>query len=163
MLLVINYCSVCLTWLTTLWKRGIHANIRKRNVKKSAIIEATSLWVRCVIAAEWKAICSNAVNAQRERNIDTVTSQRTPSGLCVSALDLSLRLYCDYVRYFILNVIIQHLTYDWQSQLVRLIYDDHERTFSLQLPSLWVPHLVLMHRLRIIHALRHGFKVTNFK
>lgn len=38
---------------------------------------------------------SNAVNAQRERDIDTVTAQRTPGGLCTSAIDLLLRLHCN--------------------------------------------------------------------
>lgn len=31
---------------------------------------------------------------------DTVTSERTPRGLRASSIDLSLRLYCNYMRYF---------------------------------------------------------------
>lgn len=42
----------------------------------------------------------NVVNAQSERDRDTVTSQRIPIGLCASAFELSLCLYCDYVHSF---------------------------------------------------------------
>lgn len=37
---------------------------------------------------------SNAVNAQQERDIDAGTSQRTPRGLCASAVDLYTAIIC---------------------------------------------------------------------
>lgn len=78
----------------------IHINVNEMQIKrqKSAMI-AELFWGRYVNAAKCKTTCSNAVDAHWERDRDAVTSQRTPGGHSASAMDLSLCLYSNSVRY----------------------------------------------------------------
>lgn len=45
-----------------------------------------------------KTTRSNAMDAQQWRGRDAVTSQMTPRGLRASAINLSLRLHCKWLR-----------------------------------------------------------------
>lgn len=75
----------------------MNANERKRNVKRAWWSQqqfGVTMWTQ-----QWKTtICFNAMDAQWHRDRDAVISQGTPIGLCESAIDLSMRLYCDYKR-----------------------------------------------------------------
>lgn len=67
--------------------------------QKSAMIAATAVLGSLCKRSKMKNNSSNAVDAHWERDRDAVTSQRTPGGHSAIAMDLSLCLYSNSVRY----------------------------------------------------------------